>query len=129
MATSVSFRRLLLRTIKWDSEDGGNRLYDSLKAVARARITATSGGKVLISTSVNGKTASYSLPPPGTGFGPGDLAETASALMDLYDEAINNLDADGNTAPTDVQIFNEMLALLVPVRSITNNFRTLRLVP
>ena len=126
MATSVSYARLLLQTIKWDAEDAGCRLYDQLKAVARARITATSGGKVLISTSVNGKTATFSIPPSGTGFGPGDLAEASSRLLDLYDEAIANLDADGNSTPNDAQIFAEMKAILVPVRSTTNNFRAMR---
>lgn len=122
MVISTDYKRLFLRGLKWDSGENGQTLLANLKTAARARLTATSAGNFLIGSLANGHSAQYALPMNGRGLSQQDLSELCEQTLILYDSAKLNL---GGT-PTDDQIFAEMLGLLAPVKSSTNDYTQLR---
>ena len=123
MGLSADWKRLFLRGLKWDAEDAESSLLDVLKTVARSRLEATSQGRVLTSTSGNGRTHTFTLPANGQGASQTDVVEVVEVMFRLYAEARENL---GGT-PTDDETFAEMLLLLEPVTETRNDFASLRL--
>lgn len=122
MGLSADWKRLFLRGLKWDAEDAGSSLLDVLKTAARSRLESTSQGRVLTSTSGNGRTHTFTLPANGQGASQTDVVEVVEAMFRLYAEAKANLGG----APSDDETFAEMLLLLEPVNDIRNDFVALR---
>lgn len=122
MAVSTEFKRLFLRGIKWDADEAALTLFAGLKAAARARLTNTKTGKVLIGSTGNGHSVEYALPMAGRDVTPRDAAELCEEMLSLFDTAKTNL---GGT-PTDDQVFAEMLGLLAPVTETYADFTLLR---
>lgn len=122
----MNFKRLFLRGLKWDAEEQSISLHDALKSAARAQLTETRNGLILIGTAGNGHTVNFSLPGNGGGLTPFDIADLLEDLLRRHEEASTNLVAAGTADPTDDQIFTEMLTLLVPVRAVTHDFGCLR---
>lgn len=119
----TDYKRLFLRNLKWDSEDNGAELLDTLKTASRARLSETKTGKVLVGTAVNGKTASYQIPPGS--ITPENITLLCAEMLDRYDEAKGFLIARGTTSPTSTEIYDEMLLLLQPVYETTADFSLL----
>lgn len=120
---TTAYKKLTLRGLQWDAEAGSLTLAAVLKSAAQARLSETSSGLVLTGTAGNGHTVSFALPATnGLSLSSESVAEMISDLLDRYDAAIAVL---GGT-PTDAQIFSEMLAQLVPIRSVTDDFSQLR---
>jgi hypothetical protein len=114
VAVSTEFKRLFLRGIKWDADEGATTLFAQLKAIARARLTDTKAGKVLILSLANGHRVDYALPMSGRDVTPRDVVELCEEMLTLFDTAKTNV---GST-PTDDQIFAEMLGLLSPITEV-----------
>jgi hypothetical protein len=117
--------RLTLRGLKWSAESGSTSLEAVLKSAAQSRLSQTESGKVLVGTAANGHSVTYALPSNGNSLTPASAAEMISYLLDLYDAAKAAL---GGT-PTDTQIFNEMMARLVPAREVHHDHLSLRVGP
>lgn len=127
MATvSADLKRLFLRGLKWDAEDAAATLYATLKTSARAKLKSTSLGLVLVATTSKGHAAQYQLPNGGAGFTPSNIAELTEELIQLYDRSKADLIAAGTPAPTDDQIFTEMMDWLKPVRETRGDYSCLR---
>jgi hypothetical protein len=99
-ATSA-FVRLYIRGLAWDAEDASASFADTLKAAARAKLTSTDKGKVLIGVTSGGTASTYTLPPLGN-LSADDVAEVASAVLDACDVIVADdadiTDADLKTA-------------------------------
>lgn len=116
---STQYKRLFVRNLLWVADEKGETLCDSLKALAKARVESSQGGKVLIATSGNGHSSSWQIP---RDMSPSEAAELVGEVIDRYDEAKAALTG----SPTDAQIITEMLAKLRPINNITNDFSGLR---
>lgn len=101
-----------------DAQAQGIGLEFSIYSVADARFKATASGTVLTSTSQNGKSATFTAP---SNLDPVSLAELSGWFLDLLETAKANLAAVGKPAPTDTELFNEMLGLMQPVYSATSD--------
>jgi hypothetical protein len=121
-AVSTNYKRLFLRGLRWDADKGP--LLDVLKAVSRARLKDTQGGKVLTATTGNGQSATYTLPFNGAGASPQDIAELCEEMLTRYEAAVAEV-SDSLTediAANNDLIFNEMMALLQPVHEVAADF-------
>lgn len=125
-AVPTDYKRLFLRSLKWDAEDSSLSLLDTLKIAARARISETSKGKVLVGTAANGKSASFAI--PAGSINNADLVCLCGEMVDRHEEAIRLLAARTVpiASPTQTQIFDEMLALLQPAYSVCSDYSFLR---
>lgn len=116
--------RLWLRSI-WATVPGTfTTLSLALNDLITSRLEAISGGTVLL-TSANGH--SVQLASPDKGLSAEDWAEGLSYLMDLYDNSLAALIQGGIPAPSDAQIYVEMLDQLRPITTMQNDFTALRL--
>ena len=122
MGLSVNWKRLFLRGLKWDAETNSATLDNTLKAAAQAKLLITASGRVLVSTSGNGRTNTFALPQAGQGASQTDIVEVVEEMFGLYTEARTNLGG----SPTDDQVFAEMMLYLVPVQEVENDFVSLR---
>jgi hypothetical protein len=116
---TTGFIRLFIRGLAWDAESAGATFADTLKAAARARLTDTSKGKVLLGTGTGGTSVTYTLPPIGDMTGQ-DLADVCSRLLDKCDQLLA-----ANPALTD-QLLPVMLLGEFPeaARSMRPDFST-----
>lgn len=113
---STRAKRLFLRVMRKSAQDTGDSLYDTLMAVAEARVQASQSGKVLVGHSANGHDHSWQIP---SDFNVSDASDLVSEILDRYDEASEKLvETDDIESPTDTQIFNEMMDKLRPIRSL-----------
>jgi hypothetical protein len=117
---TTAFVRLLVRGIAWDAGESGVPFADALRTAARARLTDTSRGKVLVGTTSGGTAVTYALPPLGT-LTSEDLAEACSILLDRCD-AIRA----GQPAVTDEALVATLLSQLKPVHAFGHDFRGYR---
>jgi hypothetical protein len=117
-ATS-GFIRLFIRGLAWDATESGSSFADALKTAARARLTDSSRGKVLVGTGMAGATVNYSLPPLGDLTG-ADLAEVCSTLLDQVDAL-----KTATPAITDSNLVAGLLAKF-PVGPAPRSVRTFR---
>lgn len=114
---SSAFVRLFVRGLQWDAEDAGATFSDTLKTAARARLTNSARGKVLIGTASNGTSSTFSLPPLGDLTG-NDVADVCSVLLDKVD-AIRAAD----DAITDEALVVALLGEFESVRAVGYDFR------
>lgn len=127
MASSASFRRLLLQGIFWDSLDKGLSLFEALKTACRSSLKSTESGNFLIGTTSNGKNAQFEIPASGRGSSPQEIAEDLQSLYDLYEVSKACLISGGTVSPTDEQILVEMKRRIRPVRSFSLDHSGLRI--
>jgi hypothetical protein len=117
---SVSTMRAELRAL-------AARCVGTLQACLLAELAKAStnvgGGMVISATAANAHSASFSKPGEGAA-SPADYLGMWSALLDLYEQIVAALPAD--PAPTDADIFAEMMFALVPARTVTNSYLSLR---
>ena len=120
MRATSAFVRLLVRGLAWDADDAGASFDDTLKTAARARLTDTQKGKVLIGTTSGGTSVTFALPPLGALTGE-DVTEVCSLLLDKVD-ALRAADP----ALEDAAIVTALLDAFQPVRAVTSDFRSYR---
>lgn len=126
MALTAAYRWLSCQELIWQSEDSGASFYDTLKALARSRITKTAAGRTLVSTSVNGKSFSYALPSRDSGVTETELVELSADLLRGYAAARARLISAGTEEPTDAEISAELLGSIEAVTEIRTDFSDLR---
>ena len=125
-AVSTKFKRLFIRSLKWDSESSGLSFFETIKAAAIAKFSASSSGSVLIGTSSKGHSVSLSIPGSGRGFSPTDITECVEEILQAYDAAKAYLISEGNPTPSDGLISTEMLEMMQPVTEFASDYTELR---
>lgn len=86
---------------------------------ATAQVKQVKGG-VIISTSTNGQ--SFTFAPPGESIDTESFMEMVSDLLDRFDTAKATLAEAGNSSPTLDDIYNSMMAVLVPITEVRTDF-------
>jgi hypothetical protein len=86
------------------------KLLDILDAYQDAMVMGVKGGRVIEATSQAGHSTKFRTPNPGEHFRPEDLAEMTQELLEVYNDALVTLSAQGNSSPTDTQSVAVMLA-------------------
>ena len=94
-------------------------MEELLKAATKASYARTGDGLLLTATAGNGHSNTYTIPDSLT---PTDVAELISELRDRLEEAQAALGDDA----TDDQLYTEMMARLVAVRSLEFDFSGIR---
>lgn len=123
MATETDHVRNVLRNIWWGAQDCALTLSAGLRAFSQGRFRETSAGRYITSATGNGHSVSFLVP---TGVSPHSASEHASRLLDLHDESRAALVSSGIDAPTDEQVFAEMLHRCKPVRVAIDDFSGIR---
>ncbi len=119
-STTTATKRIKLRLAYADSVTEAVPFLDKLIELAETAEASISTGQTLSSVSRSSGASSHSVSysQPDTSIlgasTPSNLLDMWSELIDLYEVALEYL---GGT-PTDEQIFNEMLGLLVPAKNI-----------
>lgn len=93
-------------------------LLAKLTALNSAAVTAVASGKVLSSTSANGRDAEWTVN-ANEGVTPTEVVEICDRLLSLYDAAVDA----GQT--TDSARMAWMLGQLVPIRRVSSDFRSM----
>jgi len=93
------------------------RLAAALVASLHAKYQSTNGGQVLIAATGNGSSVSFALPQEASSLTPSAVAEACSELDDLFTECHADLVTGGDAAPTDDEVYAEMLHNLVSRRT------------
>ena len=103
-------------------------LIDILEAYQDALVLGVKGGRVVEATSQAGHSTKFRTPNPGEHFRPEDMTELAQELLEVYADAVTNLNAQGNASPTDAQIVAVMLAddRLASITLVRKDYATLR---
>jgi hypothetical protein len=126
---STEYKRLFLRGLKWSAEEEGISLYAALKAAARGRLSQTANGKVILATTGNGQSVTFSIPNEHSAFTPQAAAELCEELLTRFEAAVT---ATGTSAAAsldgsnDAALLTEMLALLEPITEVHSDFSELR---
>jgi hypothetical protein len=119
-------RRAFLRSLLDSAQETGGTLLDALKCASKARVSAGSGGRVLVGHSSNGHQNEWEVQSDLTQV---DAIEMVEDLRTRYDEARAYLIAEGTASPTDTQIFNEIMSHLVRRTSYAIDHYEARLEP
>lgn len=120
MRATSAFVRLFIRGLAWDAEEAGATLDETLKIAARAKLSSTVKGKVLLGSNSAGVAVTYSLPPMD-GLTDKDVVEVCSILLDKVDAIrAENSDID------DAQLVQALLAEFPTVRGMRPDFTTLQ---
>lgn len=118
MAASTPFIRSYLRNAWAEAQAANQALLTKLSALNAAAVASVSSGKVLQSTSGNGRSVTFQVN-ANEGVTPTELVEMLDRLMNLYDAAV----AAGNA--TDSTRYTFMLSKLKPVTSFRADFSQL----
>ena len=116
MRATSAFKRLFIRGLAWDAEQSGGTFEDALRTAAKARLTETSRGKVLVGTATNGTSVNYSLPSVGD-VSAQDMAEVCSAVLD----AVDAIKAE-TPAIKDGDLLTALLAQFPSIRALRPDF-------
>lgn len=84
---TAAFIRLFIRGLAWDSQASGVPFRDTLQTAAKARLTDSARGKVLVGVTAGGNSTTYTLPPLGN-ISADDLAEVCGNLLDQVDALV-----------------------------------------
>ena len=124
-AVSSEFKQLFLRCAKWDSEDAGATLFETLKLMARGRFEDSGNGSQIISTSANGKTVTFAMPSGARGLDNLLVSELCAEMLTRFDSTVSYLSAatDGSQ---DAEIYAQMLADIQPVKSFSKSYTSMR---
>lgn len=118
---SAGYKRIFLRCVKADAAARALTLLAVLEEAATAQVKKTAGGITLISGSGNGHSYNI-LPNAGAGLTPLDFAEMLSDIMDRYDAAVVALTVEGEDAPTEAEIYTEIMRTLIAVNEVGSDF-------
>lgn len=118
MAASTPFIRSYLRNAWAEAQAANQTLLAKLSALNAAAVSAVASGKVLQSTSGNGRSVAFQVNAT-EGVTPTELVEMLDKLVNLYDAAV----AAGNA--TDSTRYTFMLTKLQPVRSFRSDYSQL----
>ena len=121
---TVAIKRAYLRSVY--ATLGGGTLLAALAAKSIAAATVIESGQVVRSTSSSDVSVEFAEPGKGAPT-PSEMVEMWESLLDDYDLAVDLLSQDGITSPTDTQIYNKMVAVvLIAVTSYGGDFSNFR---
>ena len=121
---TVAIKRAYLRSVY--SALGGATLLAALTSKVIAAASVIESGQVVRSTSSSDVSVEFAEPGKGAPT-PSEMVEMCESLIADYDLAVYLLGQDGIAAPTDTQIFNKMMAVvLVAVTSYGGDFSNFR---
>ena len=121
---TVAIKRAYLRSVY--STLGSVTLLAALAAKSIAAATVIESGQVVRSTSSSDVSVEFAEPGKGAPT-PSEMVEMWESLLDDYDLAVDLLSQDGITSPTDTQIYNKMVAVvLIAVTSYGGDFSNFR---
>ena len=121
---TVAIKRSYLRAVY--STLGGVTLLAALAAKSVAASAVIESGQVVRSTSSSDVSVEFAEPGKGAPT-PSEMVEMWESLLDDYDLAVYYLGQDGISSPTDAQIYNKMLSVVLIATTIYggdfSNFR------
>ena len=121
---TVAIKRAYLRSVY--ATLGSVTLLAALAAKSIAAATVIESGQVVRSTSSSDVSVEFAEPGKGSPT-PSEMVEMWESLLDDYDLAVDLLSQDGITSPTDTQIYNKMVAVvLIAVTSYGGDFSNFR---
>ena len=121
---TVAIKRAYLRSVY--SALGGATLLAALTAKVIAAASVIESGQVVRSTSSSDVSVEFAEPGKGAPT-PSEMVEMWESLIGDYDLAVELLDQDGISSPTDAQIFAKLMAeVLVAVTSYGGDFSNFR---
>ena len=121
---TVAIKRSYLRAVY--STLGGVTLLAALAAKSVAASSVIESGQVVRSTSSSDVSVEFAEPGKGAPT-PSEMVEMWESLINDYDLAVYLLGQDGISSPTDTQIYNKMMAVvLVAVTSYGGDFSNFR---
>ena len=121
---TVAIKRAYLRSVY--ATLGSVTLLAALAAKSIAAATVIESGQVVRSTSSSDVSVEFAEPGKGAPT-PSEMVEMWESLLDDYDLAVDLLSQDGITSPTDTQIYNKMVAVvLIAVTSYGGDFSNFR---
>lgn len=107
---TVAIKRAYLRSVY--ATLGGVTLLAALAAKSIAAATVIESGQVVRSTSSSDVSVEFAEPGKGAPT-PSEMVEMWESLLDDYDLAVYYLNQDGIATPTDTQIYNKMVAVVL----------------
>ena len=107
---TVAIKRAYLRSVY--ATLGGVTLLAALAAKSIAAATVIESGQVVRSTSSSDVSVEFAEPGKGAPT-PSEMVEMWESLLNDYDLAVYYLNQDGIASPTDTQIYNKMLAVVL----------------
>ena len=107
---TVAIKRAYLRSVY--ATLGGVTLLAALAAKSIAAATVIESGQVVRSTSSSDVSVEFAEPGKGAPT-PSEMVEMWESLLDDYDLAVYYLNQDGIASPTDTQIYNKMVAVVL----------------
>ena len=121
---TVAIKRAYLRSVY--STLGGVTLLAALAAKSIAAATVIESGQVVRSTSSSDVSVEFAEPGKGAPT-PSEMVEMWESLVDDYDLAVYYLEQDGIANPTDTQIYNKLMAVvLIAATSYGGDFSNFR---
>ena len=85
VSTDTFYARSFLRSLFRSAQQAGIALIDAINAAAdKAAASASAGGRILIGTSVNGKSASFTVPSSANSYSSADNAALCEELVLFY---------------------------------------------
>jgi hypothetical protein len=121
---TVAIKRAYLRSVY--ATLGGVTLLAALAAKSIAAATVIESGQVVRSTSSSDVSVEFAEPGKGAPT-PSEMVEMWESLVDDYDLAVYYLNQDGIASPTDTQIYNKMVAVvLVAATTFGGDFSNFR---
>lgn len=124
---TVAIKRAYLRSVY--SALGGTTLLAALTAKVIAAATTIESGQVVRSTSSSDVSVEFAEPGKGAPT-PSEMVEMWELLISDYEFAVELLNTSGIASPTDAQIFDKMMGVvLVAVTSYNGDFSQLRREP
>jgi hypothetical protein len=121
---TVAIKRAYLRSVY--SALGGATLLAALASKVIAAASVIESGQVVRSTSSSDVSVEFAEPGKGAPT-PSEMVEMWESLIADYELAVYLLGQDGIAAPTDTQVFNKMMAVvLVAVTSYGGDFSNFR---
>lgn len=121
---TVSIKRAYLRSVY--SALGGATLLDALTSKVIAAASVIESGQVVRSTSSSDVSVEFAEPGKGAPT-PSEMVEMWESLIGDYDLAVDLLDQDGISSPTDAEIFDKLMdEVLVAVTSYGGDFSNFR---
>jgi hypothetical protein len=121
---TVAIKRSYLRAVY--STLGGVTLLAALSAKSVAASSVIESGQVVRSTSSSDVSVEFAEPGKGAP-APSEMVEMWESLISDYELAVYYLNQDGIASPTDTQIYNKMMAVvLVAATSYGGDFSNFR---
>lgn len=121
---TVAIKRSYLRAVY--STLGSTTLLAALAAKSVAASATIESGQVVRSTSSSDVSVEFAEPGKGAPT-PSEMVEMWESLLDDYDLAVYYLGQDGIASPTDTQIYNKMMSVvLIAATSYGGDFSNFR---